>query len=95
MKANQENIMTKIYIVIINKELKKAFIKQKTEKNCEALKLKYECDKGNFYKPLKVRALSTDDAFLKACNALDLDSQLFEIDKTRVHQLEEIEEFTF
>ena len=84
-----------VYIVIINKVLKRAYIKQKNQKSVDTLKAKYEADKDNFYPPKKVRALSVDDAFIKACKALEIDSELFEIDRTKMYNLEEVEDFDF
>lgn len=92
MKTNEQ---TKIYIVLIHKELRKAYIKIKNEKTVLTLKSKYECDKDNFFNPLKVRALSIDEAFIKACKALEIDSELYEIDRTKQYNLQEVEEFTF
>lgn len=92
---NNTNLIEKIYIVIIQVSTKTAYIKQKTEKNVKVLGDRYKANIEDFYKPLKIRALSTDEAFVKACKALEIEPKEFTIDKSRIHQLTEIEEFIF
>ena len=94
MKDNN-NLIEKIYIVLFNNETKTFFIKVSTTKNIETLKKRFKENPNAFLQPKKIRALSTDEAMIKACNVYGLDPKQCTLDKTRTHNLVEIEDFNF
>ena len=95
MIKTNENPSTTLYIALIDKENKIAYVKTKTVKSIETLQRIRDSKPDNFLKPLKIRAESHDDAKIKACKFYELNSEEFKLDKGRHHNLVEIEEFDF
>lgn len=95
MIKSNDNPTTTLYIALIDKVTKTVYVKTKTVKSIETLQRIRDSKPDDFLKPLKIRAMSHDEAKIKACKFYELNSEDFKIDTGRHHNLIEIEEFDF